>query len=375
MNIAIVSNFSKSIFSNGLTQNLLYLHRVLQKTGFNVFFIDLSRETKSKKIEKTNKTFLKDKQVIPMRNLNKRHRCDIILNPAMALIESEKDFIISKIQCKPKYVTIKYGNNTISRMQRWFLTKEEPYALEGPTKSDPFHDAALLSPHFYYAQQAEQVVNECSTETIPYLWSPEIFIKQSKLYGIDDLYYKKTKSRQIVIPEPNIEISKNFYIPILALIHLLRTDASYFNEATIANSMKIIENEGIKKFILYNLGLNKFPKKIFFDNRHVLCSTLNKYNPLLLTHQLFCELNYVFLEALHFGYPLVHNSKMIQNHGYFYEDFQCIDAAEKIKEAFESHNDKLQQYIDSSQEETWKYNPDNLEVQQQYKLLIDNLTK
>ena len=111
MNIAIVSNFSKSIFSNGLTQNLLYLHRVLDKSGFNVFFIDLSRETKSKKIEKTNKTFLKNKQVIPMRNLNKRHKCDIILNPSMAIIESEKDFILSKIQCKPKYVTIKYGKD------------------------------------------------------------------------------------------------------------------------------------------------------------------------------------------------------------------------------------------------------------------------
>tara|TARA_B100002019_G_scaffold71248_1_gene61412 strand:- start:2402 stop:3529 length:1128 start_codon:yes stop_codon:yes gene_type:complete len=375
MNIAIVSNFSKSIFSNGLTQNLLYLHGVLDKSGFNVFFIDLSRETKSKKIEKTNKTFLKNKQVIPMRNLNKRHKCDIILNPSMAIIESEKDFILSKIQCKPKYVTIKYGNNTISRMQRWFLNKAESTALHEPIKSEPFYDAALLSPHFYYAHQAEGIINECNIKTIPYLWSPEIFIKQSKLYGIDDLYYKKTKSRQIVVPEPNLEIAKNFYIPILSLIHLLRTNPNHFDEATITNSMNIIQEKGIKNFILYNLGLNKFPKKIFFDERHVLCSTLNKYNPLILTHQLFCELNYVFLESLHFGYPLVHNSKMIENHGYFYKDFQCIDAAEKIKEAFESHNDKLQEYIDSSQEETWKYNPDNPEVQRSYESLMNDLIK
>lgn len=374
MNIGIISNFSKSPYSNGLTQNVISLESVLRGCGFNVKFIDVSSFTKSKKIHKQSAEYLKKSSVIQLRDIKKHVlNLDILFNPA-AFIDPPAIESIRKLNKKCKFVSIKYGNNTVARMQRWPITGEEKGASVTRVP-DNFYDMTLLSPHFYYAMQAEQVVNNNEVGTIPYIWSPEIIKAKAKSFNIKDLYYKKTSVKNILVAEPNIEMSKNLFIPLLTLTHILKNNPNCFNEATIASSIEMLQSKSIKDFILNNLQLYKFPKRIFFDERRAIPLTLNKYNPLILSCQVFCELNYLYLEALYYGYPLVHNSNMLKNAGYHYNGLDCISSANITQNVLESHDDNLEKYLEESKQIAYEYDPINPIVIKKYQELCEKIIK
>jgi len=40
------------------------------------------------------------------------------------------------------------------------------------------------------------------------------------------------------------------------------------------------------------------------------------------------DLNYVFLECFYLGVPLIHNSKMLKDYGYYYPDLDISKGAE-----------------------------------------------
>ena len=81
--------------------------------------------------------------------------------------------------------------------------------------------------------------------------------------------------------------------------------------------------------------------KLIFDPRERTAAIFNRDNPLVLSHQHLNALNNTYLEALNYGYPLVHNSPFFKDYGYYYSDFNIIEAAEQIKLATEIHNDNL----------------------------------
>ena len=56
----------------------------------------------------------------------------------------------------------------------------------------------------------------------------------------------------------------------------------------------------------------------FIEEFHLLAPQTLGSRTIILSHQLKCELNYLYFEALYLGLPLLHNSPMISEYGYFY---------------------------------------------------------
>ena len=54
--------------------------------------------------------------------------------------------------------------------------------------------------------------------------------------------------------------------------------------------------------------------------------------------------NYLYYEALYGGYPLIHNSRFIQECGYFYPDFDNEAGADILKHAMQQHDENLPTY-------------------------------
>ena len=373
MNIGILTVFNKSCFSNGLTQNLLHLKKALDNCGYNTRYIDFSCLTKKKKI--LDEGFYKIDEIIQGNQLKDcKIKFDILLSASVSFCEKDLE-TIRTWQPNAKLVLIRYGNNTFSRMQRWCLEKEEKSSgwIEQANEPQKF-DATLLSPHFYWATQAEEVLTGNKTGIIPYLWSPEIIAGLFKKDGATP-EYKPQKEKHIFSLEPNLEAAKNAYIPLLAIKHILETKPSSFREATIANSKPWKESKSITNFLLYEIGLHKYNKRVFFEGRQKTHSILSKYNPLILSFQLFCELNYAYLESLHFGYPQVHNSKMLEENGDYYEGFNSIDAANQTIKALEQHDDNLSIEIEKGRALTSKFDPNNKEVIKKYQKLMESIIK
>jgi hypothetical protein len=98
-----------------------------------------------------------------------------------------------------------------------------------------------------------------------------------------------------------------------------------------------------------------------------------KFSGTLLTHQHMNALNYVYLEALYLGIPLVHNSEYFKETGYYYEGFDVVSGSIALKKAIEEDGNFSDEYKEKSKEILWKYSPENPVNIQGYIELIDKL--
>jgi hypothetical protein len=64
---------------------------------------------------------------------------------------------------------------------------------------------------------------------------------------------------------------------------------------------------------------------------------------------------------------------MIKDAGYYYEGFNIMDGAEKLKEAIESHDENLESYNVRTEKVLIRYSVYNEELLETYKKLFENL--
>ena len=93
----------------------------------------------------------------------------------------------------------------------------------------------------------------------------------------------------------------------------------------------------------------------------------------MISHQWDNPLNYLYLDAMHFGYPLIHNADMVQDGGYFYKDFNLKDGGNILKEVIENHDNRLNEYRLKNEPVLNRYKSDNQEIIEVYRKLLDNL--
>jgi hypothetical protein len=99
------------------------------------------------------------------------------------------------------------------------------------------------------------------------------------------------------------------------------------------------------------------------DQIFVMMNESNSF-PIIVCHQFYTSLNYLYYEALSFGFPLVHNSNELKNYGYYYEDDDLFGCVEAVLRAYKTHN-KTFQYI-----ELPHIDPYNKSVQCQFQDLL-----
>jgi hypothetical protein len=81
-------------------------------------------------------------------------------------------------------------------------------------------------------------------------------------------------------------------------------------------------------------------------------------------------LNYTYLEALHFNFPLVHNSNIIKSAGYYYPDYDTKLGSRALELALNYHDQNLESYKENSRKTIYKYSPKNPLVIEKYKKLL-----
>jgi hypothetical protein len=83
--------------------------------------------------------------------------------------------------------------------------------------------------------------------------------------------------------------------------------------------------------------------------------------------------NYIYYEALHGGYPLVHNSHLIGECGYRYRDFDCEEGGAALVRAFAEHDANLGAYRQTAQAFLRTLDPADERNVQAYREAIDAL--
>lgn len=362
-----IGAIDESIWVNGIKLNAAMLCIALNKIGkYDVVVVDTSG-----KIENTDDIKFWDTNVIPTKKLKDVAKdLDVLIQLGTTLPEQlikgfgfKKDLKIIKYQC---------GNNYVIEMER-IIFKDDAEASS--TWVNGAHQV-------WYVPQQQKHNHDYYTITsrtfdvfpVPFVWDPMFIEKdRNRIESISNskVEYKPTgKPKRLVSFEPNMNVVK-FSMPlILASEHALRLGADFAN-LTICSGEAMFKN---KYFIDCLKKLDIFEqKKIQYLGRYPITRFLTTNTDIVLSHQWDNPLNYLYLDVLYFNYPLIHNAPMVQDAGYYYNEFDIINAGEVIKNVIENHDSKMDEYKERNDKVLKRYTKDNDMVLDVYDKLLENL--
>lgn len=340
--VGLLINANSHLFSNGIIQNAYFIYQCLESLGMTCQF--LCHE------ENPGKFGYKDY------DLKQISTNPLVFDPneyhtIMAITRgiSKELYDILKAH-KIAVVGFTCGNTMMHDIEDFlrgpFFKGQSTHVGKGsPT------DEQWVIPSYRHALDYISVVRGRPALVVPHLWSPCILREfAAKHYNKteDDLYYNYANhtGTQIdaLIMEPNLAVFKDAWIPIVGcekyyLDHRDGVDNVYvFNYPENTHAYSMADNLQLE-----------MDKKLRKFKRLTIAEVFSHFNtkstfPVIVSHQILNGLNYLYYEALYYGWPLVHNSKDMEDCGYYYPENDIAACAATIRRAYTEHNRNVESY-------------------------------
>ena len=337
----------KVIYSSGMTLNILLWYHIFEKCGFDTFFILLQGHS-SKILEEDEIEFNGKKYKILDANLND------INNKKQELFDLDFLFPIGSSNYL-YYNTLRETNENVKIIYILLgsvyhndirILYDEKF-LKNLSSIKFKYDEVWISPHFERFQEYYKIRFQTDKVFIcPYLWEPITLSKEIYNKTLRDI-----NSLKIGIVEPNLEQSKNCIIPIA----ICEKANQLIEKVLVFSSFHLKENLFFNGYIS-NTQLFQ-DKKITCEKRFALNLILTNYCNCIVSCVRDCDLNYVFLECFYLGIPLVHNSPMLKDFGYYYPDYNVTKGKEQILSIVKNHNHI--EYTERHKSLLFKYSVEN----------------
>jgi hypothetical protein len=143
-------------------------------------------------------------------------------------------------------------------------------------------------------------------------------------------------SQDIVIAEPNISFQKTALVPLLLAEAYYRKFPGWQGTVYVQNSERLLVtpfwNQIVKELRLFR------DKRIVFSGRKSILELVQEHSgATFLCHQLTNEYNYMILELLYLGVPVLHTSDAWSASGYYYSIDKWSDAVHTLKMALDKN--------------------------------------
>tara|TARA_Y100000361_G_scaffold143292_1_gene150161 strand:+ start:161 stop:1363 length:1203 start_codon:yes stop_codon:yes gene_type:complete len=283
-----------------------------------------------------------------------------------------------------KVVSYKCGNNYVVTMESILFTQDE-YKEGGYTK----HIEKLFDEVWYVPQQEEvnhdyfKCLYRCPTRIAPFVYdhrwmdgaadSITKLSKSSPRYSRGARYEPVNEKKRIAVMEPNLNIVKYAMVPMMISEVSYREGLGkdYLDFISICNGLNVMR-KGEWIGITKEMEIFK-NNKIFFEARYSTPYFLSQHSDILLCHQLLNPLNYLYLDAAHLGYPVLHNAWMVKDLGYYYEGQNIWEGAKMLDKIYETHDKNIEEYAEQTKKVINRYSVHNPDLVREYDRMIDNL--
>ena len=365
--IAVTINLDIHYLSNGLQQNILFLVNCLNNIQGKKCII--LYHGKLKKYD-----FLKKEYSISYEEYYSNNNKNFDLVIYAGFVPSQEKHSFDKNRNKnTKFILIQYGNELADCIH---------FSLDSSFKQKPKNDVFPLdeiwtSPHHIrnipFLKTKYDVNN---VKVAPFLWDDSFLLKQFYELGIDkniEEFKSNIDINKVTIFEPNISFMKTSLVPVFILERFEKFNPNILKSCSILCGDRLIKNEYFPN-IIANLDIFK-KRKDFLKcyKRFPFLASIYNLGGLIISHQILCELNYLYLEALYLSLPLIHNSNLLKNYGYYYEEFDIIKAEKHIKYILENHKRNIELYSEKNNELFKKLSPNCDDNIQSYNKLIEEL--
>lgn len=321
------SNGFHQMFSNGCNQNVIMYYELFDLLGYDTYFLthdayknefDTNPYNNKKRNISNDKEKYKNYKFLNITNGNEDN-FDYIFTIGVTFDIT----ILNRLKKndKSKAIYIMLGKHYVFDVE--YIIFDE----RAQTIVDVKYDEIWISPHF--EEHLEYYKVRFKNENIfigPYFWSPNItqnYFEHKIKNTIDEI--------NVAIMEPNLNFCKTCLIPIA----IVEKAHKLINRCYVFNGVNKVNNKFLCSLLpTFDIYKNK---KLSLEPRLTLNDILNYCNVIVI-HQDGLELNYVYLEALHYGIPLIHNSDTFKDYGYYYPKSDIKIGAEQIENVLKNHN-------------------------------------
>ncbi len=344
MNILLTATLNRSLFTNGLNQNIIFFSEMLKDMGYNVS-ICVNHDVEESLNPPLGILIMEEHEL-------DEYKFDYILQSGF-LLKEESVLNAKRKNSRCKNIHIHYGNR--------LLTDIEMSVLDDKTSLSPLRvDESWVSPHYSFSiPYLQTYYNTQKVFVCPYIWTPK--------YMDESLRYVPNSPQNIGVMEPNLNITKNCLMPIFLIEKVFK------EEPDLIEALQVYCSSGLRDKLYFKSLMSKLSiilkGKAFFGNRVPMHEAFSRSN-VLVSHQLLNGLNYTYMEALYLDIPLIHNSEYIREAGYYYPEYDLNIGAEKLKEALKFHKENLSDYKVQAQKVIQRFSPFNENVRNQYRSLL-----
>lgn len=347
--VGITFNLESSvtdIWANGASQNIIFLYDLFKQSHIihDVILVSWGPEKRTTPPD----GFMLDKLPLNFAYIDDViDELDLLIEGTLVIEPQYSDKIH---QNGGKVVSYRIGNDYVMDIEYFVFDKPAGKILNG-TKFDAIW---TLPHHFNSCHSYFSIMNDCETYVLPLIWSPifcDKVIERLKNEHNLDFGYKPNSvaSKRIASFEPNINVVKTCFTPILICEQAYRTEPEKIAHYYACNTYDKKDHQTFFNFI----GRTHLVRDnvMTVEARYQMPDFLTRYVDVVLSHQWENGLNYAYNDALYGGYPLIHNSTFLpRGVGYYYEGFDAFDGAKVLLEVIEHHDRNHDAYVKRANE-------------------------
>ena len=368
-------------YCNGIRQNALYFFELLKNIGYDAkLIIDNKKELNIVEIQK--KINFYNYNYVLLENILSEE-FDLIFAFGFS-IEEHLRYILKKLNIK--IVNYQCGNSYLINTEKILYNQHPNMNCDGYVTSGNIYnipDQIWSIPQMYKQNKGYwEVLYRTNCIEVPFIWSNNSinFVKTIlNLESENELLYKK-KNNKVGIFEPNISIMK-WCLPCIFICEKSYRDEKKLEHVYVTNTdidKKIgdfsINNFNNQQFIKLTSHLDIVTNKILsVEKRFITLDFMKNYCDIAVSHQWENPLNYLYLDLAWMGWPILHNAYLCKDVGYYYDEFDYNSASKILNNIIDNHELVKDEYLIKNRKVIDKYLPTNIELQNAYKKLIENL--
>lgn len=338
---------SNILFHNGLHQNTLIIYDMLESMGYSCYL--LSEQGSTKKSDLTQYKHLQPDEFID-KGLFKTMNLVAYIEIGMS-VDSGWRSLLQRLGTK--VIKLYLGNilnidiETTGVMKGIYF----PHHISGSL------DEIWTSPHYAMNKSYINAINGLSKDgkVVPYVWDT-CFIKDR---GTRWRPSGSWTTMDLVIAEPNLSFQKSCLYPLLLANEFASVCPTWKGKVYLLNTERMAKNRYMSETVLPNLFLQKIGRLVH-EGRADILSILRKHpSAMFLAHQYNNDYNYMTLELMELGFPVLHNSIGWKEFGYYWSVDEWPKAIADLWKILQLHASQLESYRSHAKQLQWKHSPWN----------------
>jgi len=362
----------ENLYSNGLFQNVFVFYRMFDAMGYAPILLISQKPTSIQEIPE----LMRGCRMIVTEDMLKQPMANVValLEIGMSLDPLVRQFVK---MIGGRLLKVYLGN---------ILNIDVEIPIFMPANNFAHHvvgrnDMILVSPHYgqhvEYASYINQVVppDDLTKAIAPYVWDHTILTRN----GSRVLQWRApaTPEEEIfVIMEPNISFQKSGLVPLFILEKWYREvgkPRGWKGSIQVVNGERYSMVPHVVHNIMPLLEIFRDARVELLGRRDIVTALTTWPSATFLLHNVNNEFNYMTLELLCSGFPVLHNSPSWLEFGYGYPDADLATGAALVETIREGHAERLETYRAHAATLAWRYSPYNPEIQAAWAKRIENV--